>query len=154
MLFRSLRQLIDELVFRGVLTRSNGSYPTLGLSVAARGFLRREAPWDAPFTLKVAQGSPRTTRSTGMPAREKTRAAVDISELDSAGQELYERLAQLRGELAREQGVPAYFIFNNATLVDLCAKRPRTTEELLGVSGVGAKKAERYGETFLELINA
>lgn len=151
---RSLRQLIDELVFRGVLTRSNGSYPTLGLSVAARGFLRREAPWDAPFTLKVAQGSPRTTRSTGMPAREKTRAAVDISELDSAGQELYERLAQLRGELAREQGVPAYFIFNNATLVDLCAKRPRTTEELLGVSGVGAKKAERYGETFLELINA
>ncbi len=151
---RSLRQLIDELVFRGVLTRSNGSYPTLGLSVAARGFLRREAPWDAPFTLKVAQGSPRTTRSTGMPAREKTRSAVDISELDSAGQELYERLAQLRGELAREQGVPAYFIFNNATLVDLCAKRPRTTEELLGVSGVGAKKAERYGETFLELINA
>lgn len=151
---RRLRQLVDELVFRGVLTRSDGTYPTLGLSGAAGGFLRREAPWDAPLMLKVTQGAPRAERSAWAPAREKTRAAADVSELDAAGQELYERLAELRGELAREQGVPAYFIFNNATLVDLCAKRPHTTEELLGVSGVGAKKAERYGDAFLERVNA
>jgi ATP-dependent DNA helicase RecQ len=104
--------------------------------------------------LKVTQGAPRAERFAWAPAREKTRAAADVSELDAAGQELYERLAELRGELAREQGVPAYFIFNNTTLVDLCAKRPRTTEELLGVSGVGAKKAERYGDAFLGRINA
>ena len=75
-------------------------------------------------------------------------------ELDEAGQALYAELSELRSELAREQGVPSYFIFSNATLVDMCAKRPRTVDELLGVSGVGAKKAERYGEAFLARINA
>ena len=100
----------------------------------------------------MARGAPRVERVPAAPA--KTRAATDVSELDDAGRELYARLSELRGELAREQGVPSYFIFSNATLVDMCAKRPSTIEELLGVSGVGAKKAERYGDVFLERINA
>ena len=146
-----VRALIDELVFRGVLARTSGDYPTIGLGGSAGAFLRREAPWDEPFVIKVARGKPRAPQ---IPAgRDKTRAATDVSELDEAGRALYERLAELRGELAREQGVPAYFIFNNATLVDMCAKRPRTAEELLDVSGVGARKAERYGEAFLAAIN-
>ncbi|WP_455138066.1 DNA helicase RecQ [Thermophilibacter sp.] len=149
-----VRALIDELVFRGVLARTAGDYPTICLGGAAGAFLRRESPWDEPFVVKVARGKPRAAAvPAGSPMRDKTRRATDVSELDEAGRELYERLAQLRGELAREQGVPAYFIFSNATLVDMCAKRPRDAEELLGVSGVGAKKAERYGEAFLAAIN-
>ena len=50
--------------------------------------------------------------------------------------------------------MPAYFIFSNATLADMCAKRPATTDEFLEVSGVGAKKAEAYAEAFLAAINA
>ena len=147
---RRVRSLLDELVFRGVLARTSGDYPTIGLTTASGAFLRRGAPWDEPFLLKVARGEARAARTA---APDKTRAATDVSELDAAGQELYARLAALRGELAREQGVPAYFIFNNATLVDMCAKRPRNADELLGVSGVGAKKAERYGDAFLAEIN-
>ena len=146
-----VRAIMDELVFRGVLARTGGDYPTIALTGASGAFLRREAPWDEPFVLKVAKGAPRIERVPAPPA--KTRAATDVSELDEAGQELYGRLAELRGELAREQGVPSYFIFSNATLVDMCAKRPRNADELLGVSGVGAKKAERYGALFLEKIN-
>ena len=146
-----VRAIIDELVFRGVLARTGGDYPTIALAGASGAFLRREAPWDEPFVLKVAKGAPRTERVPTAPA--KTRAATDVSELDEAGQALYAELAGLRNELAREQGVPSYFIFSNATLVDMCAKRPRNADELLGVSGVGAKKAERYGALFLEKIN-
>ncbi|MBM6774351.1 DNA helicase RecQ [Olsenella profusa] len=146
---RRIRALIDELAFRGVLARTAGDYPTIALTGASGAFLRREAPWDEPLVLKVARGTPRTARAAA-PARGQT--VTDVSELDELGRALYDELAELRGELAREQGVPAYFIFNNATLVEMCAKRPRTVEELLGVSGVGAKKAERYGELFLARI--
>ncbi len=146
-----VRAIMDELVFRGVLARTGGDYPTIELTGLSGPFLRREAPWDEPFVLKVAKGAPRVARVPAAPA--KTRAATDVSELDEAGQELYARLSELRGELAHEQGVPSYFIFSNATLVDMCAKRPRTADELLAVSGVGAKKAERYGDVFLEKIN-
>ena len=47
---------------------------------------------------------------------------------------------------------PKYVIFSNATLTDMAEKAPRSMEELLEVSGVGAKKAARYGEAFLQAI--
>lgn len=146
-----VRAILDELVFRGVLARTGGDYPTIGLTGASGAFLRRETPWDQAFVLKVARGKPRTER---IPAKvSKTRAAIDVSELDVDGQDLYGRLTALRAELAREQGVPAYIVFSNAALVDMCAKRPHTREEFLGVSGVGAKKAELYADAFLAEIN-
>ena len=146
-----VRAILDELVFLGVLARTGGDYPTITLTPASGAFLRREAPWDGAFTLKVAKGAPHRGRVPAPPA--KTRAATDVSELDAAGQELYARLSELRGNLAHEQNVPSYFIFSNATLVDMCAKRPKTSDELLAVSGVGAKKAERYGDLFLSALN-
>lgn len=145
------RAILDELVFLGVLVRTGGDYPTIGLTAESGPFLRREGRWEDPLVLKIAKGTPRAPRVPTAPA--KTRAATDVSELDAAGQELYARLTTLRGELAREQGVPAYFIFSNATLVDMCAKRPRTLEEFLGVSGVGTKKADLYADAFLTQIN-
>ena len=60
-----------------------------------------------------------------------------------------DRLRALRSRLAREENVPAYVVFSNATLADMTRKMPRTMEELLTVSGVGAVKAERYGKIFL-----
>ena len=147
-----VRAILDELVFRGVLERTGGDYPTIGLTGTSGAFLRREAPWGQAFTLKVAREKPRVAHPPVAPA--KTRAATDVSELDDAGQELYGRLAALRASLAHEQNVPAYIVFSNASLVDMCAKRPRTREEFLDVSGVGSKKAELYGAAFLTEINA
>ena len=49
--------------------------------------------------------------------------------------------------------VPAYVVFTDATLRDMCAKMPTDEQELLQVSGVGERKAHRYGKAFLEEIN-
>mgnify|MGYP001517810470 len=57
-----------------------------------------------------------------------------------------------RRGIAQEQGVPAYIVFSNATLLDMAAKRPGSMQELLEVSGVGHVKAERYGAAFLNEI--
>ncbi len=67
---------------------------------------------------------------------------------------LFAELKALRRELADEKDVPAYVIFSNATLVDMCRKIPTTVDELLDISGVGKVKAEQYGERFLQTIRA
>ncbi|MGI6230177.1 MAG: DNA helicase RecQ [Tractidigestivibacter sp.] len=149
-----LHQIIDELIYRGVLLRTGGDYPTICLTKGSRAFMRRESPWDSPFVLKIAKEEQARPEAERIAQRSgKSRLASDVSELDDSDQELYSRLARLRTQLAREQNVPSYIIFSNATLVDMCAKRPSSLDELLDVSGVGAKKAERYGEAFLAEIN-
>ena len=67
-------------------------------------------------------------------------------------QALYEKLRALRLKLARRENVPVYVIFSNATLQDMARKKPATLEQFLEVSGVGNRKAEHYGEAFLQAI--
>ena len=54
--------------------------------------------------------------------------------------------------IAKQENVPAYIIFSNATLQDMANKAPVTAEEFLEVSGVGQAKAELYGEIFMAEI--
>lgn len=65
---------------------------------------------------------------------------------------LFGELRKLRSEFAAAEKVPAYIIFSDAALKDMCRKLPITEEEFLTVSGVGNKKAERYGEVFCTFI--
>ena len=67
---------------------------------------------------------------------------------------LFMRLSDARKRIAREQKVPPFVIFTNATLRDMAVKRPRTRQEMLRVMGVGENKMARYGETFLAVIAA
>ncbi|HSC88215.1 MAG TPA: ATP-dependent DNA helicase RecQ [Polyangiaceae bacterium] len=67
--------------------------------------------------------------------------------------DLFERLRACRKELADERGVPAYVVFNDATLLEMAARRPRTSGELSLVSGVGPAKLARYGEAFLAVLS-
>ncbi len=67
---------------------------------------------------------------------------------------LFLELRALRRSLAEQENVPPYVIFNDRTLHEMVERRPRTLTELLHVSGVGALKAERYGDAFLGVIRA
>ena len=156
-----IRMLVDELVVRGVLARGGGRYPVVSLGVGAKAFLTG----DEPFTVKVAKGRPHKKRRTWAGGSSRPSGALakgapsdatatDTFEPSPDDEALFAELRALRGELAREQQVPPYFIFSNATLEALCRARPTTPEELLEIPGVGAKKAERYGEAFLEKIVA
>ena len=140
-----IRAIIDELVYREFLTRTQGDYPTLALAGRGAVFMKG----DKPFVMRVAKGRPRKPRPEG---RTRGTSAAELPDLTPEQAELFEALRSLRTRLAREQQVPPYLIFNNATLEDMCRKRPMTPDELLEVSGVGAKKAERYGKAFLKVI--
>jgi ATP-dependent DNA helicase RecQ len=75
------------------------------------------------------------------------RAAAEI-----VNPETFKRLRALRKRLADAEGVPAYIVFSDAVLREMAKHAPRTRAELLGVSGVGPVKLERYGEAFLEAL--
>ena len=60
----------------------------------------------------------------------------------------------MRKRLAGKQNLPAFMVFNDATLREMAEKKPMSIDELLNISGVGEKKAARYGTTFLRIIES
>jgi ATP-dependent DNA helicase RecQ len=74
--------------------------------------------------------------------------------LNDHARQLFEKLRQLRLDLSKKLGVPPFVIFHDKTLTQMAALRPNSREELLQINGVGEQKAERFGDDFLNAINA
>lgn len=72
---------------------------------------------------------------------------------DGVDQDLLSHLKALRRELAQERGVPAYIIFSDSTLIDMCLLKPATLDDMALVSGVGPKKLDDFGQVFLRAVN-
>jgi ATP-dependent DNA helicase RecQ len=89
----------------------------------------------------------KSRRGSEAPARPASSAVIV-----AADGELLTLLKSLRLHLARERGVPAYLIFNDATLLEMAVRKPKTEAELLQVPGVGPAKLEKYGGAFLKLF--
>ena len=70
----------------------------------------------------------------------------------SNNEELYQALVKLRLRTAKVKSVPAYVIFTDKTLREMCISRPATEEEFLQISGVGESKLQKYGKNFLKVI--
>jgi ATP-dependent DNA helicase RecQ len=141
------RGVIRQLIALGHLA-SEGEYNTLALTASAREVLRgeirielREAREPAPRgrgTRSRAGGTPRVPRA----------AAV----LDHAGQARFAALKTWRSEVAKEHNLPAYIVFNDATLAQMASESPDSMSALAGISGVGAKKLEAYGREILRVL--
>ncbi|WP_244387082.1 DNA helicase RecQ [Raoultibacter timonensis] len=142
---KRIRYVLDALVAEGLLAQTDGSYPVIEATERGAAFLRdRKA-----LEIKVPKRLPKEELpDTGARSRRRSPGS------GSADSELFEKLKTVRFELASEAGVPAYIVFSNATLSDMCEKMPASIEELLAVSGVGQVKAERYGSAFLDAIRA
>ncbi len=86
------------------------------------------------------------------PKKKSARALPTLPE-NEVDERLFEKLKEVRRQLAKMQGVPSFVIFSDATLTAMCRYMPTNKEELLTVSGVGNVKAEKYGRKFLAAIN-
>ncbi|MDT0156110.1 DNA helicase RecQ [Microbacterium sp. ARD32] len=135
------RSVVRQLLARGILV-AQGDYGTLAPGEAATAVLRGEA--EVPLR-KDTMG-----RASASRARRQSAA----QELDADAQPLFEALRAWRAATAREQGVPAYIVFGDATLRALAEHRPASVEALSGISGIGQKKRDAYGEAVLEVIAA
>jgi ATP-dependent DNA helicase RecQ len=88
----------------------------------------------------------------GDPLTRRERREETATNLDEATDRILAALKRKRRALAQEEGVPAYVIFADRTLIDMAEKRPSTLDEMLGVHGVGERKVARYGDAFLEAL--
>ncbi|HUR28443.1 MAG TPA: DNA helicase RecQ [Planctomycetota bacterium] len=141
---REIRHWIDQLVALEHLRVTNGQYPTLFLSRSGVEVMRGER-------VVTLFALPKLSKSSK--ARTSAAAAAGLS-LDpgTAEARLFEVLRALRRKLAQEKGVPPYLIFNDRTLAELAARRPKSPEEFRQVKGVGDRKAQELGEIFLAEI--
>lgn len=146
---RRLHKIIDFLVDNDYLRSSTDEYPVIELSSRSGEVIKALEPvfMKLPIELPKTEGQ----HSTGKKDKKKKGAGKSVSA--GVDGDLYDRLKVLRTKLASEQRVPAYIIFSDATLRDMCAKKPMTLDAFLDVSGVGKAKLEKYGEVFLQAIN-
>lgn len=140
---KEVRAVMDYLLYKGILTTDDSEYPVLRLGDGAEEILYE----DAMLTMQVHTEVERPARRPARTGKGGTSAA-EVSDSDP----LLRALKALRRELADEAHLPAYLIFTDATLKDMCLKRPATRHEFLEVSGVGAQKLARYGDAFLKAI--
>nr|WP_315146586.1 DNA helicase RecQ [uncultured Flavobacterium sp.] len=83
---------------------------------------------------------------------DKTKTEIKERTPKTATNSLFEILRKLRAEIAKDEEVPAYVIFNDATLRQLENQRPMSDSEFLAIDGVGKAKLEKYGDIFIKTI--
>ena len=135
------RTLFRQLVARGLADVDLDGYGGLRLSESCRPLLRGEEP------LQLRREPKAHSSGAGKGAGSSASQLVRIEE-----REQWEALRSLRRNLAQEHSVPPYVIFPDATLLEMLRSKPGSLAEMAQVSGVGARKLERYGMAFLEVL--
>ncbi|THG86083.1 DNA helicase RecQ [Pseudomonas sp. A-1] len=135
------RTLFRQLVARGLADIDLDGFGGLRLTDACRPLLRGEVSLELRRDLKPQ----RAQRSSGGPSQASQLVRGDE-------RPLWEALHTLRRKLAEEHSVPPYVIFPDATLLEMLRSQPQSLSEMAQVSGVGARKLERYGQAFLDVL--
>lgn len=132
-----LDRIMKYLIADGYLRQEGEEYPIIKLTAKSAPVLKGE---EKLFINLPAEKTKET----------KPRIRAEEFQLD---QGLMQKLKELRKQLAAKEKVPAFTVFSDATLRDMCAKRPKSRGEMLNVAGVGSVKLERYGAAFIDAIN-
>ena len=135
-----LRRLIEELLLEGYI--ATGEYQVLKV-----GDISRLKNTETKVLVKIMDEDKMAKRKE---KPKKNKKGMDS--LTSAGFKLFDKLKELRLEIARAEKIPPYIVFNDKTLIDMCAKIPTTKSDMLNVSGVGENKYGKYGERFIAVI--
>ena len=135
-----LRRLIEELLLEGYI--ATGEYQVLKL-----GDISRLKNTETKVLVKITDEDKMAKRKE---KPKKNKKGMDS--LTSAGFKLFDKLKELRLEIARAEKIPPYIVFNDKTLIDMCAKIPTTKSDMLNVSGVGENKYGKYGERCIAVI--
>ncbi|MFS4505771.1 DNA helicase RecQ [Clavibacter sp. Sh2141] len=140
------RGVVRQLLAQGLLGVSDDGYGTLVITAGSGDVLTgaRQVPMrQEPERIVRGRGT-RTTRAKG----------GQVVDLPEEAQGLFEALRAWRSEQAKGQGVPAYVVFADVTLREVATVRPQDLGQLAGITGVGQKKLDTYGEGLLGVVAA
>jgi ATP-dependent DNA helicase RecQ len=142
---KTWQSVYRQLLAAGLVSVDHDAFGALKLEPGARAVFKHERE------VRFRKDRP-TTGKASRPATSSS--ASSRSSLEGADAELFEALRVARLAIAKELSVPPYVVFPDTTLVAFATSRPGSREALLGISGVGQSKLERYGEAFLQVILA
>ena len=135
------RSVLRQLLAQNLIEVDTEGYRTLVLTEASRAVLKGERRL---LLRRESASGPAAHKLKSQRAEEPVLEGDDLR--------CFEALRDWRASVAREQSVPAYVIFHNATLREVAQRRPSTMAELDGISGVGARKRDTYGQALLDCV--
>ncbi len=145
-----IKGYIEQLVARGFLQRTPGDYPVLELTATGVAMLKGQV---AAEDIVLCRQPKASTRSKSRAGRgDAAMGRVERESWEGVDRDLFDALRALRLEIARGRGVPPYVVFHDSTLREMARLKPGSLSALLHVPGVGARKAEDFGQQFLDAI--
>lgn len=133
------RSIARQLIVRGLLRVDSERYNALALTESSRDILQGKIS----LQLREDVSEPRLSKKV-------SKHSNGVSAQDST---LWDALRACRKELADEHGIPPYMVFHDATLMEMMETHPHSKDQLLGVSGVGESKLDKFGDAFLNVIS-
>jgi len=137
--------LLRRLITAGLVDLTTGEFPIPYLTAPGVAAMKGEGP------VRVLVPPPEAGR---LRAAKKERARSEREVPDNVDPSLFESLRATRLDLARAKGIPAYVVCHDRTLLEIAAHKPTSIEALADIHGMGPARIERYGEPFLETVNA
>lgn len=138
-----LRQIFNHLLVEGYLKTTPDEYMLVKLTDLSEVLLDGEVKIEMKMAKEQEPGEKVTAK------KKKKTAGVLLS---NAQQEVFEKLRQIRMEIAKEENVPPYIVFSDKTLVHMSVEQPQDKAGMLEITGVGEFKYQKYGERFLEAL--
>ncbi|MGW6130315.1 DNA helicase RecQ [Cellulomonas sp. NPDC055163] len=139
------RGVVRQLLAQGVLGVDSDGYGTLRLTPASAEVLTGARP------VRLRREAPKAARAARSSRRTASTAAA--AQLDQSAAAVFEKLRAWRAATAKEQGVPAYVVFHDATLREIATSPPADLDALGTVSGVGVTKRDKYGPGLLAALH-
>lgn len=130
-----IHKVVDFLIENGYLHQTDADKPLIELTPKSNAIIKERK--------QIFMKTPTET-----PVKKEARRVDPVLEADG----LLSQLKKVRSRLASEGSVPAYVIFSDAALMDMCRQKPNTPEAFLEISGVGKAKLEKYGKIFMDAI--
>ncbi|HSV37099.1 MAG TPA: RecQ family ATP-dependent DNA helicase [Ramlibacter sp.] len=143
-----LRGVLRQLIATGALAVDSAAFNTLQLTAGSRGVLKGDTAVQLRESISAPAGGSR--RRAGGASKPAPAVAAGLND---AGQARFAALKAWRAEVARSHNLPAYVIFHDATLAAIAAMAPTSLSDLQGISGLGAKKLEAYGDEVLRVMS-
>ncbi len=145
-----IRQVMNYLILNDYLFLTNDQYAVLKLTGASLNVLKGETTITMKFPKEIKRDDLKDNASSkkkkyGL-SKGKDSEDIEVDEI------LFEKLRELRLNIAKEEKVPPYIVFSDKTLKEMSFKKPMNEAEMLEVSGIGKFKFDKYGEKFMEII--
>jgi len=145
--YQEWRYYLEQLLNQGYIEIAHDDGSKVKLTDASKAVLFEKAPVQLVRMITAKEREEQAKKKADIRIKKQ-------SVRHRVRDEVFEHLRQIRAEIAREEGMPPYIVFSDATLEEMAAMKPTTEQAMKAISGVGAMKWDKYGKQFIQAIES